>query len=186
MTNTTTAKLTLAVAAALSLGASAGHADEAALIDALVKKGVLTTKEANHIREDLSKDSGTPGANIKLSDSVSQLKIYGDLKMRYRYDNLDTQIDPAPNSPSGSQRSRWQFRLRLDAEYSLGPDWLVGVELSTNENSSAGNQTFDGGFKKYPIYISKAYIAWHNDWTKLQVGKVNNPFYTTDLVWDPD
>jgi hypothetical protein len=174
------------VGAALALGTSASRADEAALIDALVKKGVLSTKEASHIREDIGKDTSTPGANIKLSDSVSQLKIYGDLKMRYRYDNLDTQIDPAPRSPSGSQRSMWQFRLRLDAEFSLGPDWLVGVELMTNENSSAGNQTFNGGFKKYPIFISKAYIAWHNEWAKIQAGKISNPFYTTDLVWDPD
>ncbi len=183
---TTTTKLTLAVAAALALGASPSRADEAALIDALVKKGVLSTKEAEHIREEAGKDTSTPGANIKLSDTVSQLKIFGDLKLRYRYDNQDTQIDPAPRSPSGSQRSRWQFRLRLDAEFSLGPDWLAGVELSTNENSSAGNQTFDGGFKKYPIFISKAYVAWHNDWLKLQAGKTGNPFYTTDLVWDPD
>ncbi len=185
MTRSTTAKLFLAVAA-LALGTTAAYADEAALIDALVKKGVLSTKEAAHIREDIGKDTGTPGANIKLSDSVSQLKLYGDVRMRYRYDNLDTQIDPAPNSPSGSQRSRFQFRLRLDAEFSLGPDWLAGVELSTNENSSAGLQTFDGGFKKYPIFISKAYIAWHNDWLKMQIGKTANPFYTTDLVWDPD
>jgi len=41
-------------------------------------------------------------------------------------------------------------------------------------------------FKKYPIYISKAYLAWHNDWAKVQIGKTANPFYTTDLVWDPD
>jgi hypothetical protein len=180
---TTTNKLTLAVAAALALGTTASRADEAALIDALVKKGVLSTKEASHIREDIGKETGTPGANIKLSDSVSQLKIYGDLKMRYRYDNLDAQL---PNSGTGSQRSRFQFRLRLDAEFSLGPDWLAGIELATNENSSAGNQTFDGGFKKYPIFISKAYLAWHNEWARVQIGKTANPFYTTDLVWDPD
>ena len=180
---TTTSKLTLAVAAALTLGASASRADEAALIDALVKKGVLSTKEAAHIREDIGKDTSSPGANIKLSDSVSQLRIYGDVRMRYRYDDLDVQI---PDSGNVSQRSRFQFRLRLDAEFSLGPDWLAGFELSTNENSSSGNTTFDGGFKKYPIFISKAYIAWHNEWSKIQAGKIANPFYTTDLVWDPD
>jgi hypothetical protein len=182
---TTITKLTLA--AALALIAPSLHADEAALIDALVKKGVLSTKEADHIREDLGKDTGTAGANIKLSDSVSQLKLYGDLRLRYRYDNLDTQgATPTANTGSGSQRSRFQFRLRLDAEFSLGPDWLVGVGLSTSENSSASLQSFDGGFKKYPIFINRAYLAWHNDWLQLQAGKTTNPFYTTDLVWDSD
>src|SRR4051812_12522334 len=97
-----TAKLTLAVAAALAIGTVASHADEAALIDALIKKGVLSTKEAEHIREDIGKDTGTPGANIKLSDSVSQLRLYGDVRMRYRYDELDVQLRDSGNV---SQRS---------------------------------------------------------------------------------
>ncbi len=184
---TTTTKFTLAAAGVLALAATASRADEAALIDALVKKGVLSTKEAEHIREEAGKDTGTAGANIKLSDSVTQLKIYGDLRLRYRYDNLDTQgTTPTANTGSGSQRSRFQFRLRLDAEASLGPDWLVGFGLATSENSSASLQTFDGGFKKYPIYISKAYVSWHNDWLKASLGKAPNPFYTSDLVWDVD
>ncbi|MGC3989204.1 MAG: putative porin [Chthoniobacteraceae bacterium] len=37
------------------------------------------------------------------------------------------------------------------------------------------------------IYINRAFIGWKPaDWFVAKVGKQDNPFYTTDLVWDPD
>ena len=62
-----------------------------------------------------------------------------------------------------------------------------GVELSTNLASDSANQTFQDGFNDYPIFISKAFIGWNpTDWATLVIGKMNNPFYTSDLVWDND
>src|SRR5205807_2302900 len=98
---------------------------------------------------------------------------------------------------AGSQQDRWRFRLRIRDEVKLADNWFGGFELSTSSTSDSGNQTFGGkdagsgigggGFDKYGIFISRAYLGWNaTDWATIIVGKQANPFYTTDLVWDPD
>ena len=192
MTPTKYLKLAAAVAATLAVSGVSHAADSAALVDALVKKGILSSKEAEDIRADMTKSEGS-GDKIKLSNSVTELKLYGDMRVRYQYDNKDAQVDPLPRlgessrSPSGAQRSRVRFRLRLDGEVKLGENFFGGFELQTNATSRSGNQTFENGFDDYGIYVSKAYLGWKPaDWSTVTLGKVGNPFYTTDLVWDPD
>lgn len=192
---------TITLAAALTLAGSmaipAGAQDAGALVDALVRKGVLTDKEGEEIRSEMKQDfAKTSAGKIKLSNSVSELKLYGDLRLRYQYDNKDFQEDPPEvggswgdddRSPSGAQRSRWRFRLRLNADFKLGNNIFGGVELQTAIASDSANQTFEDGFRDYPIFISKAYLGWSpTEWLTLTGGKVPNPFYTTELVWDPD
>lgn len=168
--------------------------DAGALVDALVRKGVLTDQEAKEIRAEMKRDfAETSAGKIKLSDSLTELKLYGDLRLRYQYDNKDFQEDPEvigldeDRSPSGTQRSRWRFRLRLNADFKLGKHVFGGVELQTALASDSANQTFEDGFVDYPIFISKAYLGWEpTDWLRFTAGKVPNPFYTTDLIWDPD
>jgi len=120
---------------------------------------------------------------ISLSNSVTSLKLYGDFRLRYQYQNLENQI---PDTSHDNQTSRFRYRLRLNADVQLGPDWFAGVQLQTGQTSDSGNQTYSAGFNNDPIFISRAYFGWQNDWLKVIVGKQANPFYTTDLVWDPD
>jgi hypothetical protein len=90
-------------------------------------------------------------------------------------------------SPSGNQQSRWRYRLRLNADFKLGRAFFGGVELQTGQASDSANQTFENGFDDYNIFISKAYLGWNAaDWLTITAGKVPNPFYTTELVWDAD
>ncbi|MHA3775347.1 putative porin [Verrucomicrobiota bacterium sgz303538] len=189
---------TITLAAALVLVGSAvipaKAQDAGALVDALVRKGVLTDQEAEEIRADMTREfSQTSAGKINLSSSLTELKLYGDLRLRYQYDNKDLQEDPGrigfddDRSPSGSQRSRWRFRLRLNADFKLGENIFGGVELQTGIASDSANQTFENGFSDYPIFISKAYLGWSpTEWLTVTAGKVPNPFYTTDLVWDAD
>jgi polyhydroxyalkanoate synthesis regulator phasin len=192
----TATAIALAAGAAL-IGQASAEDKSNALVEALVRKGVLTDKEAAAIQEDLSKDIEASSANkVKLSDSITELRLYGDLRLRYQYDNKDLQANPAgvgvnndleARSPSGNQQSRWRFRLRLNADFKLGPDFFGGVELQTAQASDSGMQTFENGFDDYNIFISKAYLGWNaTDWLTVIAGKVPNPFYTTDLIWDTD
>ena len=179
--------LVLAVSAltlALSLPRAAAQ-DNSALIDALVREGVLTQEKAENIRTDLQRDLATTSAGkIKLSSSVTELKLYGDLRLRYQYDDRQLQV---PDSGNVGQQSRYRFRLRLNAEVKLGRDWAAGFSLGTGQPSDSEEQTFENGFDDYNIYITKAYLSWQpNDWLTVVGGKQKNPFYTTDLLWDPD
>src|SRR5687768_1089471 len=92
-----TKSLTLAIAAGFSLGLSAFAQEAGALVDALVKKGILTDQEAEEIRADMSKEfATTPAGKLNLNSSVTEMKLYGDLRLRYQYDNKDGQLDPFP------------------------------------------------------------------------------------------
>ncbi|MEO6038859.1 MAG: putative porin, partial [Saprospiraceae bacterium] len=76
--------------------------------------------------------------------------------------------------------------MRLSADFQLGREWFAGVQLQTGQSSDSGNQTYSNGFNNDNIFISRAYLGWQNDWLKIVAGKQANPFYTTELVWDPD
>lgn len=185
---------------AVSSFSSARAQDTSPLIDALVRKGVLTSQEGEEVRAELSKEASkqSSAAKLKLSNSVKELKLYGDLRLRYQYDSKDFQADPFPvgargvgfdndRSPSGNQRSRWRFRLRLNADFKLAENIFGGVELQTGIASDGSNETFQDGFRDYPIFISRAYLGWApTEWLTFTGGKVPNPFYTTELVWDAD
>ena len=102
--NTTTTYLmkktltTLALAGALTLGGVTGACaqDSGALIDALVRKKVLTPQEAENVRADLIQENAASNAGkLQLSNSITSLKLYGDVRLRYQYDNKDPQIETA-------------------------------------------------------------------------------------------
>ena len=176
---------------AVILGSSVSYGqDSSALIDALVRKKILTAQEAEEIRADLIKEN-TSTDKIKLSSSIKELSLYGDVRLRYQYSNLDPQFDTkvANGDPGhGTQGSKFNFRLRLNADFKLTDNWFGGVQLTTNQNTDTGSQTYDGGFSNYPVYVSRAYLGWKNDadWLTIIGGKQPNPFYTSDMVWDPN
>ncbi|SRR5581483_4240489 len=178
---------------------SAARAQEVgALVDALVDKKVLSPAEAERIRAKLAKEEAeTSAGKLKLSNSITELKLYGDARLRYQYDQADAQLyfpaaagsaSATPGSNANvAQRSRWRLRLRIGADFKLGDQFFGGLLLTTNQAADSDNQTLGNGFDKYGIYLSKAFLGWTpTNWLTLVVGKQANPFYTTDLLWDPD
>src|SRR6202048_1564242 len=207
-------KYALALAGLVALTTGAAFADDQALIDALVRKGILTQKDADKIESEVSKNPAVvpePSSPLKLAPWIKELKLSGDLRLRYQWDEEQAQEpsaapgiptptpspslkNPTPTlsaSPNGrnhvAQRSRWRFRLRLNAEMKFDGGLFAGVSLSTNNFSDTQNQTYTGGFQNYGIYISKAFLGW-NGYPGLAIiaGKQDNPFYATDLFWDPN
>jgi len=169
--------------AALTCGAAQAQ-DSAALVDKLIKKGILTEQEGTEVRADMQKEfAGTSAGKIKLSDSITQLKLYGDFRFRWQYDDQQAQI---ANVANDNQRSRWRYRLRLNADMQMGPEWFAGVQLQISSAAADANQTYSAAFDNNPLFVSRAYLGWHNDIMKIVLGKQANPFYTTDLMWDPD
>jgi hypothetical protein len=183
----------LALAGILALTTSAAFGDDHALIDALVRKGILTQKDAEQIEAEVSKNPvpvETPASPLKLAPWIKELKLSGDLRLRYQFDEEQRQEPSGPNSSGTNhvaQRSRWQFRLRLNAEMKFDAGLFAGFSLTTSNAPDSGNQTFTGGFQNYNIFINKAFLGW-NGYPGLAIiaGKQDNPFYTTDMFYDPD
>ena len=205
MLNKSTVQL-MALGLVGSFAATAAAQDSGALIDALVRKGVLKDQEAEQIRSQLSRDyaANTPAGKLNISSSVKELKLSGDVRLRYQYDEKYSQAGPP--SSSVDQRERFRLRLRINADYKLADDFFAGFGLQTEQKNDSGNQTMAGGsgnnsitansqgtstsgdyFQNYNIYINKAFIGWNVvPGVTLIGGKQVNPLYTTDLVWDAD
>ena len=99
MTKNTLTHLALASALTLGCGTAAFAQDSGALLDALVRKKVLSSQEAEDVRADLIRENAASNAGkLQLSNSVTSLKLYGDVRLRYQYDNRDAQIEAAPTT----------------------------------------------------------------------------------------
>ncbi|MFQ3670523.1 MAG: hypothetical protein SNJ84_03605, partial [Verrucomicrobiia bacterium] len=72
--------LSLGLALSMTAGTwTATAQDSGALVDALVRKGVLSSQEGEEIRADLLAENAlTPGGKLNISSHVRQLRLYGD------------------------------------------------------------------------------------------------------------
>jgi len=166
------------------------------LIDALVKKGVLTYQEAEDIRTDMQNEyKATPGGFLSVgSPAVTGLRLYGDARLRYQYNNIQT-MNGTPNH----DQDRYRYRLRIGADYTFAENWKAGVRLETASKSDSTNQDFGGYFSKDgdSIYVGLAYLEYETktpeffgnsfaDYFDMRAGKQLQPFTLNDMLWDPD
>jgi hypothetical protein len=186
-----------AVLLATGISMPSAHAQSAdALLDKLVDKGVLSVKEAQELRE--QSDDGFHKAfqaKTGMPDWVNQLKISGDL--RGRWDFIKTDNDAPGAAEPNKDRSRFRYRLRVGAVAQMKDGFEVGLRLTSAEQNSfggdpiSGNASYqDNGSKKF-IYIDQAYGKWtplnSGPWLLSgTVGKMENPFTYSDMVFDPD
>jgi hypothetical protein len=201
--------LLIATATALLFAPCVGRAQDAsALLDLLVKKKIVTEKEAQALRADLAKQKSAPvtatvntGDKWKLSTPITEIELYGDARVRFESRSGETgapgTLDPTHDT---LQRNRERYRLRIGLRGTLADDWFFGVRLETSQNPRSTNVTFGddtsttsagggGPFAKGSdgIGVGQAYLGYKGfkDIT-LTVGKMANPFVNTLMVWDGD
>jgi len=188
-------KRVFAIAGILALGLTAVKAQtDGALLDALVKKGVLSDQEAEDIRASAAKDyAQTSAGKLSLPEFVNKLTIYGDVRYRFEYADEKAQASTAVTASTGAtvggeniiERNR--YRLRIGADYTFTDHFKGGVELESSDNNDSANQTMGNAYGKSNIGIGLVYLQYKpTDWLTLTGGKQHNPLYTTDLMWDPD
>jgi Putative porin len=185
------------MAASLIASAITARAQDAgALLDLLVKKRIITDQEAEEVRGELVKDvASTAAGKLKLSTPITEIELYGDMRMRYEVRTgqagaPDTITPPGENT----QRNRARYRLRLGLRGTLADDWFFGLRLETSSNSRSTNVTFGdeasgGPFSKGSdgINVGQAYLGYKGfrDIT-LTAGRMPNPLITTSMIWDAD
>lgn len=181
--------------------AATSFADESALIDALVRKGVLKKGEAEQLRAQACKDCASDklSGKVSLGESVSSLKLTGDLRMRYQYSASDDQT-PGPAINNDEHETGFRLRLRINADYKVDENFFAGFGLRTGGDTAAnGGLNGRAGYQprrsadtdlansyhsNYSIGVSRAFIGWTPiSGVTLIAGKQSNPFYTTDMVW---
>lgn len=183
----------ITVLSAALLTSSAAFAQSSdAILDLLIKKGVINQREANDVREQL--DQQTQQAvemydKTKVASWLDTLKWSGDLRLRAEYFDNDDQANT-------TDRWRFRYRLRLGLEAKMASWTTVGLRLASGDANDpvSTNETFDDTFQKDPIQIDAAYViirppAW--DWVSLTAGKMlaapyYHPNFNSPLVYDND
>src|SRR5215469_1916851 len=144
----------------------------------------------------------------KLSTSITELELYGDIRLRYNYDGGETQSRGPVASPGAGvagtndwqERSRERYRLRLGLRGTLMDDWFFGIRLETSNNARSTNVTFGddtasntpgggGPFEKNSdtVYVGQAYGGYKGfPGFIFTGGRMPNPFVKTLMIWDDD
>jgi hypothetical protein len=138
----------------------------------------------------------------KLSTPITELELFGDIRLRYAYNGGQTDDDSPLARPANGvaghddwqERERERYRIRLGLRGTLLDDWFFGIRLETSTSSRSTNVTFadessGGPFSKGSdsINVGQAYLGYKGfkDIT-LTGGRMPNPLVTTPMVWDPD
>ncbi len=167
-----------------------------ALLNKLVSKGLLTKQEADELKTE--SDAGIDKSyrtKTGLPEWVTQFKIYGDVRGRFDHDTFENDDQGGPNV----DRERFRYRLRVGATAAMKNNLELGFRIASGDadnttqggNPISGNQTArDNGSKKF-VFVDLAYGKWtpikNDHWTaSASVGKIENPFVVSDMVFDPD
>lgn len=145
---------------------------------------------------------------------TKRLKILGDLRVRNEYDlfasgndneivdyqsfnaNGPTDINAA-TSPGGipvlntteDRLNRLSIRARLGVNAVISDGVLAGIRLASgNDNGPVSTtQLLGGGFGKKDFWLDQAFISLEpSHWFAFTAGRTANPFFHSDLVFDPD
>lgn len=99
----------------------------------------------------------------------------------------DAEGFPLLNSTVDRQRPNYRARLAVKAE--VNDRVTVGLRLASGDDASpiSTNSTFGEAFYKDAIWIDRAYVNVEPvDGLNIIAGRMPNPFYSTDLIWDAD
>jgi len=150
----------------------------------LVKKGVLKQADAQKIKAESAHSGSAGNSKIKLNESVKELSLYGDLRLRWQHSQGTLQVPLEDNS---FQNQSARFRLLIGGNFKLTDGVTAGVELATQSAANQRYTTLGKGGNDYNLGISKAFIGWNpSKEFSVTAGRQSMPFYSTEMVWDND
>src|SRR5438105_11570023 len=169
--------------------------DAGALLDLLVRKKLINDQEAEEVRAELTKEAATTsGGKWKLSSPITELELYGDVRVRYEYRGGRTVDNTLATEDDWQERERERYRLRIGLRGTLADDSFFGVRLETSNKRNSTNVTFGGDGSTGPfakdddgMFVGQAYLGYKGfkDIT-LTVGRMPQPLVTTLMTWDAD
>ena len=162
----------------------------------------------NEMREQIKQEVLTQAKNERWGDPgalppwLNRIRWEGDLRLRYQQDLFPpgnsgfTPNYQATNSTGTDvfindmeDRERLRLRARLGVLAKVNDSLEAGLRLASGNTSDpvSTNQTLGNTFNRNNIVIDRAYLRFDpKPWLTLWGGKVPNPWFGTDLVWDED
>jgi len=158
-----------------------------------------------------AKDENWAAPNA-IPEWTKRFQLYGDFRLRYEWDLFDGRNSPffvnyaaldagAPfdvNNGAGTlpplldttvDRQRMRIRARLGVNAAISNEFRAGLRLATGNttNPVTTNQTLGTTLNKYNFLLDRAFVEYQPaSFAKVWGGRFENPFFSTDLVWDED
>ncbi|MDO9195873.1 putative porin, partial [Rhodoferax sp.] len=131
---------------------------------------------------------------------VDRLKWEGDFRIGYQGDRFSKnnapefyhQVQGQNVSNTLEDRNRFRVRARLGLNAKITPEISAGLRLATGSLTDpvSANQTLGQYGNKSNFSLDRAYLKAHSEetmpWMTLSAGRIPNPWFSTDLVWDDD
>jgi len=176
---------------------------EKAIDEKMVRVQYVPDIVKKEIKDEIKKEVMTKlnykaGERLGVPDWIDRLQWEGDVRLRYQADRF-AEGNPIPsdfnvanwtdlnNTKEDQDRARIRARLGVKAKVN---DWMTaGISLTTgNQNDPISpNQTQGTNSAKYNFGLDRAYLkAEIKPWLNVVGGRFANPWFSTDLVWDPD
>lgn len=189
MANTSFKTLALLGSLAISSASVALAQDSGPIIDKLVAKGLLTDQEGEDLRAEMLRDFGsTSPGKLDISSGVTKLKITGDARVRYQFDN-EQENTASANAANDKDRNRYRYRVRLGLEAELGPKWTAATRLETAGGATSTNADMGGAGDNFSktqgdaVFFGQAYLNYKDtgvldsDSIDVRVGKLPHKFF---------
>jgi hypothetical protein len=94
-----------------------------------------------------------------------------------------------PTGNTTEKRERFRLRARLGMLAKVSESWSGGIRLATGSATDrvSTNQTLGQDWNKYTLTVDRAYLKYDPvEWLTISGGRIPNPWFSTDLVWDED
>ena len=159
-----------------------------ALIEKLVEKGILNRKEAISLKSEIVEDEKLvreEGLKQSLPKWVQDIKLKGDLRLRYQYLHEKAINDYAKDTHLG------RVRMRLGLESKVNDKLNVGIGIATGSGDPRSTNISFGGYNtKKTVVLDYAFAKYSPvPWLNLVGGKMllkDVLWEPTDLIWDTD
>lgn len=179
-------------------------------IDVTYVPQTVQDKIKEDVKKDVTAQAKTEGwmAPNTLPAWVNRISVSGDFRLRSQIENFDkdnypyfpdvaainkaggiTDADGFPLMNSTIDRERVRYRARLDVKAQITDKVMVDLRLASGGDSSpvSTNETMGDVFQKDAVWIDRAYASLTPvEGVSVLAGRMPNPFYSTDLVWDAD
>jgi hypothetical protein len=113
-----------------------------------------------------------------------------DFPLGTRFPNgVDLDGNGFPNGNVDDNVNRLRLRARLGVLAKISDGVSAGLRFTTGNTTDrvSTNQTLGSGFNKYSFLVDRAYIKVDPvEWLSVSGGRIPNPWFATDLVWDED
>jgi hypothetical protein len=186
--------------AAAASGKSEARVIRVPYVPLQVRDEIKDELRAEILNQAISERWAAPGT---IPEWTNRVKIGGDLRLRYQgvYYSADNAAylsvqdvnasgaNPPPllNTTHDTQDER--LRLRISLEAKVADEVTVGARLASGNttNPVSTNQTLGHGFNRSALLLDRAW-ARYEPFTGLSLtgGRMPNPWFATDLVWDED